>query len=523
MNTELIRGLIGLRYKLLWAKTRSRNGRIALFFSGYLLFILVVSLLVAGGFGAGIVAVRSGKAELVAQIVLGSVYVQALIASISLGFGMNSIFSDLELRRYPVRAAERFVVRHIIGIVDPFWMFFLVLDLGLATGLYVYGGAPFGQGILAVLLLFLSNYLLARVIGSSVDRIIKGRSGTMLLTLVIISLAILPSLVAPALKKHPEWVPGLLRVLSFTAPFGAASAMVRTGMEALWGLLLLALWIAAIFAVLIFLENRPPSVQRVESGELSWKSNYEKVASLFPADDAPFVAHWLRFYIRNNRFRALYLVALPLVAFLTYNMSRRGGDGALFATALGTFPILTFLGTSRMAVNQYGYVGGGLRRYLLLPCDPVASLRAGAYASMLLGGAWIPVAVIAWAVLVPGGYDPRQVFMLAGSALTGLFIFHGLGLWVSMLNPRKGNYSSSFGNDLSLGGNIVLIGGVLVSMFLPQALHKFAPALVAPGTWWIALFTALAGVMFFSASLRAAGGLFRQRRERLLAIVEGRD
>ena len=91
---------------------------------------------------------------MVARIVLSSVFVQALIATISLGFGMNTIFSDLELRRYPIRARERFLVRHIIGIVDPFWILFLILQLGLVAGLYVTGGTPFGQGILAVLLLF---------------------------------------------------------------------------------------------------------------------------------------------------------------------------------------------------------------------------------------------------------------------------------------------------------------------------------------------------------------------------------
>ena len=34
MNTALIGELVRLRYKLLWAKTRSRNGRIALFLVG---------------------------------------------------------------------------------------------------------------------------------------------------------------------------------------------------------------------------------------------------------------------------------------------------------------------------------------------------------------------------------------------------------------------------------------------------------------------------------------------------------
>ena len=36
MNPTMLGNLIGLRYKLMWANTRTRNGRIALFFAGYL-------------------------------------------------------------------------------------------------------------------------------------------------------------------------------------------------------------------------------------------------------------------------------------------------------------------------------------------------------------------------------------------------------------------------------------------------------------------------------------------------------
>src|SRR5690242_18971852 len=45
MDTRLVGELIRLRYKLMWAKTSSRNGRVAMFLTGYLLLIVVVSLL----------------------------------------------------------------------------------------------------------------------------------------------------------------------------------------------------------------------------------------------------------------------------------------------------------------------------------------------------------------------------------------------------------------------------------------------------------------------------------------------
>src|ERR1019366_8904875 len=111
MNFQLIGVLIRLRYKLLWAKTRTRSGKIALFFAGYLLLIMVIVILGAGGIGAGVVAVKSGRAGTVASMVLGGLFVQALLATVIMGFGVNEVFADGELRRYPLRAREREAAR----------------------------------------------------------------------------------------------------------------------------------------------------------------------------------------------------------------------------------------------------------------------------------------------------------------------------------------------------------------------------------------------------------------------------
>src|ERR1700748_813237 len=107
MNRELIGNLIGLRYKLMWAKTRSRNGRIALSAIGYFLLILLGALFAAGGVGAGVAAVKSGQAALVAKISYSGIFTTALMWTLLLGFGMNAVFSDTELRRYPLKAGER--------------------------------------------------------------------------------------------------------------------------------------------------------------------------------------------------------------------------------------------------------------------------------------------------------------------------------------------------------------------------------------------------------------------------------
>ena len=94
MNTSLIGELVQLRYKLLWAKTRSRNGRIALFLAGYLLLVMLIALLTTGGIGTAMLAVRSGKAEKIAQGVLTALFLEAVLAANILGFGMSAVFAE---------------------------------------------------------------------------------------------------------------------------------------------------------------------------------------------------------------------------------------------------------------------------------------------------------------------------------------------------------------------------------------------------------------------------------------------
>ena len=524
MNTALIGELVNLRYKLLWAKTRSRNGRIALFLAGYLLLVLVIALLASGGFGAAILAVRSGQAEAIAQGVLTAVFLEAVLAANILGFGMSAVFAETELRRYPLTASDRRVARHLTGILDPFWFLFFALELGLAVGLYVMGAGSFWFGLAAALLLFAANYLLARVVGLFIDQMVQRKGGAPILMGLIMVLAFLPSLVAPLLKKNPAMVSAVVQRLQFTPPFGAAAAMIHSGLAGAYGLATIAAWILGLAALLVWLEKHPPRRQVTESVKIAWDSPFDRVGALFGPRMGPLVGHWLRFYGRNSRIRTLSLISLPLLAFVTFQLGRQSkAPHGLFLAALGTFPMVAFLGTSRISVNQFGYVGGAFRRYFLLPIDPAATLRAASYAAVTIGAAMLPVASLAWIVFAPYPFDARMPVMLLCTGITGLFVLNALGIWVTLFNPRKGNYASNFGNDLSLGGNMVLIGGMLVSMFLPQLVHGFRPALVSPESWWMFLPLPVLALAFYLATLKSAGPIFVNRREKLLAVVEGRD
>ena len=146
MNTRLLARLLGLRYRLLWAQVRLRNGKIALFVVGYLFAMLIIAFLALAGYRAAMASIRLGKAELVASAVLCGFFLLAILASVILGIGINPAFSDAALRRYSLTPVDRLVARQLTAFLEPMWMCILAFDLGVAAGLYTFSGsAPSGS------------------------------------------------------------------------------------------------------------------------------------------------------------------------------------------------------------------------------------------------------------------------------------------------------------------------------------------------------------------------------------------
>ena len=146
---------------------------------------------------------------------------------------------------------------------------------------------------------------------------------------------------------------------------------------------------------------------------------------------------------------------------------KQPGVGGPFPAALASFSIIGCIGTAQFAVNQFGYVGAGFRRFLLLPTQPAAAFRAGSYLFITLSAALIPVAALAWCAFSPIPVNAPQLAMLLGCSVTSLFLFHGIALWTSLLAARRGNFNLSFGNDLSFAGNVTVMGSVMIMLFLP--------------------------------------------------------
>jgi len=473
--------------------------------------------------GAGMTAIKSGKGTLLAGVLLGGIFAQGLLASVILGFGMTTIFSEVELRRYPLRERERRLTRHLIGIADPFWLLFFVLDLGVALGLYLFGAGSFWLGLAAVLLLFVCNYAAARVLEALVDRLMARKGGPIVLLVSIMGLGFLPSVLQPVIHKNSPALAVMGLLWRSAPPAGAAVAMTHSDLSALTGLGQILLWTGALLAVLAALERRPAKVRAAQVIKVEWESPFDRIGAIYGDKYGPLVAHWMRFYFRNNRFRAIYPLALPVAAFIVFFWGKRPGMvGGMFPAALSGFAILGCMGTFQFAVNQFGYVGGGFRRFQLLPTEPAAAFRAGSYAFVSLSAALIAAGTLAWVAFSPMPFDARALAMLVGASVMSLFLFHGLALWTSLLGPRRGTYNMSLGNDLSAAGNVVVIGGMMVLLFLPGVLHKIWPGVVSPDRWWATPVLAAAAAAFYFTSLKATTAMFRGKREALMALMEGK-
>jgi hypothetical protein len=203
-------------------------------------------------------------------------------------------------------------------------------------------------------------------------------------------------------------------------------------------------------------------------------------------------------------------------------MGRKGHPGSPFGAALTAFAVLGCMGTAQFSVNQFGYVGGGFRRFFLLPVQPAAVLRAGSYTFVLMSSVLIVTGTLLFVLFSPFSFDARMLIMLVGAAVASLFVFLGLGLWATLFGPRCCDYYNNFGNDLSAAGNTVVIGGMLALIFGPRLITRSWPAALAPDKWWMAIPVVLLAAAFYFSSLKRAGEMLPARREKLLAIVEGR-
>jgi hypothetical protein len=509
----------------MWASARTGSGRIALFFLLYLLLIIFGLFFGMGGFGAALAGVQLGKGEAIARGTLTGLLVSAIMTSLFFGIGSRAAFSDAALRRFPLSSTERLAVRHFIGLIDPIWFLLSASAFGLAVGLALAGVGSLVFGLAAAPLFILSSYLIAVLLLSLIDRVLQSSAGAALLSvLALAALSFSGMAVAWVMQEHTS---GVLRaadrVLSL-APSGLAAA-VMAGKDLIADSLnvtLLFIWCVLLLALVGWVERRPDSRRSLpvgKSGSLNLDSTYDRVARVFGAGMAPLVGKALRYYLRSNRVR-FGLASTPVFAFVGKLMAQGNGDRVEFYFTLAFFSFLGFSGPSSMALNQFGSDGEGVKRYAALPVSFGAPIRAGNIAALLLGAAVIAPAISFWALITSVSVDWRMIVMLFGSSLAGLFLFNGLSMWTTLLSPRRIEFTSILGNRLPLGGNLVVMGGLIAIFVINFALMRVKLNTVL-AHWWVPLAVGGAGLAVYIVSWWRIEPVAERQRARVIEKIVG--
>ncbi len=528
-----VRALVGLRYRLIFAQARSGQGRVAVLFALYLLGAMAALFLALGGMGMAVGAVRLGRGESIARWVLTGLCVNGVGLSLLFGFGARAVFAEASLRRYPLPASQRFAIRHWIGLLDPVWLALMASSLGLVGGLLWLGAGSPGWGIAAVLLFIPTAYLMTGILLTMIGRAMRTRLGTaifggaMILCFSIGQVAI-ASLAPDVQRSLWRLVDGVLR---WTPPgLAAGSMMAGDQVSSAVRLLLLLVWLAGLVITLRSIERLPEAAgnlddQHAAALTLQPQAAFEdaiwQIARIFGRRYAPLIDKSLRYHLRCNLIR-YSLVTSPLLVVAIRFLDSSGRPGGFIITSALIFYVLSCATGAAMMLNLFGFDGAGISRHALLPAPMGDALRAGSIASLLLRLVVLLISFIFWLILFQErARNWREMALLIGVALTGTLLFSGIGIWVSILAPKRADFDSIWNNRLSLGANIIVIAGVLLPFYAGLAIVDRFGHEVLLRFWWIPLLTAIPGGAVYVISFFFSDPALRLQREHLLRTLAG--
>jgi hypothetical protein len=515
--------LTRLRYRLIWAQARTSNGRIILLLSLYLLGVSVALLVAFGGLGAAIVDNDFGHGGSLARWTLTALFINGIGLSLMFGVGTQEAFSEESLRRYPLKARERFIIRQIIGLLDPIWVFITVGALGLAIGFSWFGRGMIVFGAPAAALFVAASYLVTVCLLSLISHIMRSRAASSTLGIIVLALISFgPLAVSMLAATEADGVWRLIEHLLLFTPPGAAAAMMaedRWQMAFGAGVLLVA-WVAALTLMLKKLEGLRPGAEAHYSGGVSWDNFYDQVAGLFGRQYAPLVSKSLRYHWRCNLVR-FSLLTSPLLVFLAKFLAPgRGGHREAFG-AFALFFITSGVISASMMLNLFGYDGAGIRRYAVLPSTFAMALRASSLASLFLRAVAMLAAFALWIIFTWNLFEPRTILAIFGIAGAGLFLFNALGLWTSVLSPKVANFDSIWNNRLSFGANAVLFCFVFTPYFIAIMYSEFLDPSALLRFWRPALAMMALSVAFYLFSMKMIEPVLNWRREKLINLIAG--
>jgi hypothetical protein len=518
-----IRIAVGMRYRLIWAHARTRQGRIVVLALGALALATAAVLLGLGGLGAAATAVRAGRAGLVASVVLLGLQLNLLFAGVVLGVG-GHVLSEATLRRYPLSRVSRLIVRHVTALLEPLWLLALAAVLGLAAGFSLMNAGSARIGVPVAVLFVISTYLLAAV-ATRIGEWLLSKTGGLLVALVAGMGLMMAAPLAPAwIARVSDRAGGLpLRwVLELTPPFAAAKAITAIEPSAAVGWAsVLMVWCAALSALLTVVGRLPRQPRSIPGAVARWDHPIDRVAAMFPPALAPLAGKMLRYYLRSPQTRYNFPLALPVVGVMIATNARQGDGADAFLFALGAAPALGTLATGTFSMNVFGFDGHGFRRYFLLPLRAADILRTASLVNLIPGAIVLLLGLLAWLVLSPDRISPVEVAMLVSAGAGGLLLFNSLGTWTSIAAPRAIPFDMTFGNRLSPSANLLFISTMVVFFGLPMAMRAIGIDAVLRAWWMAPLFLAAAAVLHVT-TISAGARALAARREQMLAAIEGR-
>jgi hypothetical protein len=488
--------LIRLRYRLIWAQARTSNGRALLLLSLYLLGGSVALLIAFSGLGVAMAPSDLDQSGRIAQWTLVLLFINGMGLSLMFGLGTQAAFSEESLRRYPLTAKERFIIRQAIGLLDPIWTFMTFGAIGLAVGFWWFGKGSIIMGAPAAALFIAACYLATVILLAMIGHVMSSRSASAAMGLVTLLLATFGPLAVSllAVSGGDRLWRSVERILQFTPPGAAVMMMLGDSFLAVFGgLALLIGWVAALGWMLNRVESLQPATETRISGEISWDGFYDQIAGLFGRKYAPFVSKSLRYHLRCNLVRFSLITSPVLVLLGKFLIPGRSPSGQVIVTFALFFITSSAISVSMM-LNLFGYDGAGIRRYAVLPATFTTARTR---------------------------FDYRMLMMILGIVGASLFTFNALGLWTSVLSPKSANFDAMWNNRLSFGANVVMLCGVIIPYMIAMILsEKLDPDLLLR-FWRPSLLLMALSVGFYLFSMKMIEPVVNWRREKLINLIAG--
>ena len=510
--------LIKLRYLLLWAQTRTSVGRSFLL----VIFILIGSVLVLflnhGGFSVVFIAIKLGKGYEIVRLIFSGMFAGGIVAAVIQGQYLQAGFSENSLRYYPLSKLSRFVVRHLLGLLEPIWIFYSSIVLGIAVSYAFLDQNVRPVSIPAGILFILVSYFSATFVVSLIDLILKSKNGfVVLLAVVFFGISFFGTLAS----RHFS-VESVHRLLNYSIVQYSPGELVAHAMSDQFILsnilhfIFLLAWLISLTVVI----SRIESSERTDYSKpncIQWNNGYDQIVSLYKSDNWPLLGKSLRYHLRCNRVRYNLLITPPFILFIILGRQDYSDHSLMFFVII--FSLIGCMSVNSIILNHFGYDRLGVIRYLIIPKPLISPLLVSSCVSLLLGSLIILITLTLLLVLSGVPFQSYLALLMLYSGIAGLFFFSALGLWVSIYFPRSLSFQTLVGNHLSLGGNIVAVGGLFVIMLSGFYIVTHVSLTTFITYSWLLSALTIFCIISYLLSIRMIAKVTENRREYLIKTI----